>query len=153
MNNGQFQPTHGHTRGRKRSVEYIAWSAIFARCENRKSKKFPDYGGRGIKICDRWRSFENFLSDMGPKPTPLHSIDRFPDNNGDYSPSNCRWATQREQMRNTRATHMVEFRGKLMPVIEAAELAGLPYETVRKRLTRFGWPVDRALSQPIRGAP
>lgn len=157
-NSGQFQPTHGHSSGRSsdgrriRSAEYIAWSAIFARCENVKSPKFVAYGARGIKICERWRKFENFLADMGSKPSPKHSLDRYPDNDGDYEPGNCRWATSFEQMRNTRTTHKVEYQGRVMPVIEAAALAGLPYETVRKRLTRFGWAADRALSQPVRGS-
>jgi hypothetical protein len=82
--------------------EYQSWSDMKQRCSNPRHPRFNDWGGRGIKVCDRWRhSFENFLADIGRKPTPEHSIDRI-DVNGDYEPTNCRWATASEQMSNQR---------------------------------------------------
>lgn len=118
------------------------------RCFYSKHKDFKDYGGRGITVCQRWLdSFEAFLEDMGRKPSPEHSLDR-KDVNGNYEPSNCRWATDIEQARNTRATVFIDFRGEKMSLMAACELAGLPWQTVRQRLG-LGWPVDRALNQPV----
>jgi hypothetical protein len=106
-----------------------------------------DYGGRGIRVCDRWMVFKNFLDDMGLRPSSEHSIDRFPDKNGNYEPSNCRWATREQQQRNLRNNVVVEFRGVRMLLIEAVEMVGTPYGRVYRRLSK-GWPVDRALLEP-----
>lgn len=87
------------------SAEFAAWRAMRSRC----ASDLPAYGGRGIAVCARWQSsFEQFLSDMGPKPSPKHSLDRYPDHNGNYEPGNCRWATKKQQSRNRRVTLWVE---------------------------------------------
>jgi CENP-B N-terminal DNA-binding domain len=92
---------HGHSRYRNTTKTYQTWSNMIQRCTNSKHNKYRFYGGRGIKVCRRWLKFENFLADMGPRPAGK-TIDRYPDNDGDYRPDNCRWATWDEQVRNKR---------------------------------------------------
>jgi hypothetical protein len=99
--------THGHKAGGGATPEYTSWAQMKARCRNPQNARYRDYGGRGVKVCQRWLSFENFLADMGPKPSRHHSIDRL-DNDGDYEPENCRWATAQEQGRNTRSVKLSE---------------------------------------------
>lgn len=96
---------HGHARSKKgpQTAEYSCWYQMIRRCENPKSHIYKYYGGRGIGVCERWRhSFTNFLADMGMRPSPKHSIDRYPDNNSNYRPDNCRWATIQQQNCNRR---------------------------------------------------
>lgn len=96
----KLKTKHGDNRAGKRTPEYRCWSHIKSRCYNPKVERYPHYGGRGITVCQRWlQSFENFLSDMGRRPSKHHSIDRI-DNDGNYEPNNCRWATASEQQQN-----------------------------------------------------
>jgi hypothetical protein len=106
---GQWRIIHGDTRNYERTPEFTAWASMFQRCENENNPAFKYYGGRGIKICDRWRlgdgsmnGFECFLADVGRRPSPELSIDRYPNNDGPYEPGNVRWATKLEQTNNKR---------------------------------------------------
>ena len=99
---------HGQS-GVIRSREYSAWSHIKTRCYDVDYPKYCDYGGRGIMVCDRWlESFESFFEDVGPSPSEKHSIDRWPNNDGNYEPGNCRWATKGQQARNRRTSRLTE---------------------------------------------
>jgi hypothetical protein len=93
--------THGHSRERNPTPEYLSWKAMNARCNNPNSPDFPNYGGRGITVCARWDSFENFLADMGQRPEGK-TLDRYPNMNGNYEPGNCWWSTPKEQANNRR---------------------------------------------------
>lgn len=141
--------THGYAKnGGKTAAEYRAWSAIKARCHNPKSKDYSRYGARGITVCARWRdSFENFLSDMGPRPSKGYSIDRI-DNEGPYEPDNCRWATLHEQANNQRSNWLVTHKGVTGTVAEWSRAAGIKYYTFWSRLKR-GWSLERALRTPV----
>jgi len=124
-------------------VKYQAWSNAIYRCETPTAPQWNRYGGRGIKVCQKWRSsFESFLEDMGPRPSPLHSIDRI-DCNGNYEPSNCRWATIKEQAINRRNTRRVAG----LTVDEVCRVTGLPKTTINNRIRR-GWTDERILSSP-----
>lgn len=124
------------------------WCHIRARCHAPGNKQYRHYGGRGIKVCERWRnSFESFVADMGPKPTPQHSIDRI-DNDGDYCPENCRWATPTMQARNKRNSTLITFDGETLPLAAWAERLGMSYGVLRHRLDG-GWPVQQAFTHPV----
>ena len=135
------------THGKCKTPEYRSWSHMIGRCENPTDKKFPIYGGRGITVCARWReSFETFLEDMGQRPSKRHSLDRI-NVNGDYEPDNCRWATAKEQSRNTRTNRPLTFNGETRLTVEWAELLGVEPYIINWRLAN-GWTVERALSTP-----
>ncbi len=141
----RFQLTHGMSE----SAEYRIWKLMKSRCLNPNFPKYPTYGGRGVRICDRWlNSFATFYADMGPRPSPYHSIDRFPNNDGNYEPSNCRWATRTEQVRNRGVTRMLTFDGETLPLIEWAERYGIKYITLYMRLEK-GWSIERCLKEPL----
>lgn len=126
---------------------YNVWSGMIQRCHNDRARDFKNYGAKGIKVCERWRSdFLNFLADMGERPDGM-SIDRI-DNSGDYEPSNCRWATPKQQSRNKAKTMFLDHDGIRLPVAEWAEKVGLKRKILERRL-RDGWPVQKALSQKL----
>jgi hypothetical protein len=140
--------THGHTGGGKVSKEYNAWHHAKRRCSDPSESQFCDYGGRGIRMCQRWAdSFEAFLADMGPCQSGK-SLDRI-DVDGHYEPDNCRWATRLEQMNNMRTSRYVVLDGKRMTVAEASRLRGIRSYLVYGRL-KSGWSIERALSEPVK---
>ncbi len=122
---------------------------MVARCTAPSYPSFEHYRDRGITICDRWRSFENFLADMGERPTPKHSIDRI-DNDGNYEPGNVRWATKREQANNRMTNVLVHYRGRDLTLADLARETGVSKEIIRSRLRRSKkqWTVEGALSLP-----
>lgn len=125
---------------------------MLARCYNERNSNWKHYGKRGIEVCQRWRdSFWNFYADMGPKPGPKHSLER-EDVNGDYEPGNCRWATQREQMRNTTRANKVVLNGRVVQVHDLAEELGISRETLRSRLER-GWDIERVIRRGKESPP
>lgn len=140
------KPIHGLSY----TPEYRAWQTMRLRCTVPENPAYADYGGRGIKVCDRWmNSVEAFFSDMGPKPTPDHELDRYPDNNGDYEPGNCRWATRSENDRNRRSNRIIAFSGEELTPAAWAERYGIRADTIIKRLNS-GWPVGKAITSPAR---
>lgn len=128
---------HGHSSHTSASGTYTSWAALRQRCLNPNHPKFPQYGGRGIKVCDRWDDFVVFLADMGERPVGT-SIDRI-DPNGHYEPGNCRWSTPREQQNNLRVTRFVTYGGNKTTLAELARTIGLAQNTLRYRIDS-GWP-------------
>lgn len=128
--------------------EYATWVAIIQRCTNPNLQTWDNYGGRGIRVCDRWlNSFEAFFEDMGPRPSAAHSIERV-DNNLGYSPENCKWATPDEQGKNRRCNVFLTFRGETLCLEDWARRLGISSTALRYRLGRWKWPLEKALTTP-----
>ena len=140
---------HGHRRstGRSNSPTYDSWMSMRQRCENPRCSAFKYYGARGIRVCRRWKKFENFLADMGER-TAGTTIERKNNERG-YSPGNCVWAVERVQARNRRNNHYVNYLGKRICIAELAERIGVRAGTLVARITNYGWSVERAISTPI----
>lgn len=134
---------HGHTN----TPEFLSWKSMVSRCTCQASISWPNYGGRGIKICDRWMDFENFLADMGNRPAGS-SIDRI-DNDGNYEPENCRWATRIEQGINRRTNTLIELNGVSKSLSEWERETGILSETIKQRIC-LGWSAKDALTRPVR---
>ena len=129
--------------------EYRIWSGIKQRCLNCGNRQWPEYGGRGIGICERWlHSFEAFLEDMGPAPAN-HSIDRI-NNDGSYEPGNCRWATDKQQCRNHRRNRLLTINGQTKTVVEWSECSGVNAAALYQRVYA-GWPEHRLLEPAMLG--
>jgi hypothetical protein len=132
--------------------DYHLWSTMIQRCTNPKRKGYHNYGGRGITVCERWRhAFENFTADMGPRPSPTHSLERR-DNDQGYSPENCYWATWTQQRRNTRFNVVLTFQGETLCITEWALRLGIKAPSLKKRLVN-GWTIEAALSTPKGARP
>lgn len=144
-----LRKTHGATSGRSVTPEFQAWAGMKGRCSNPNDAKYHRYGGRGIYVCERWaNSFDTFFADMGPRPSPRHSVDRI-DLDGPYSPGNCQWAEPKVQSRNTSRNIFVEVGGARMCATDAALQFGIPISAFLRRLHR-GWTAAEALSTPLR---
>lgn len=135
--------THGHSKTKL----YQLWFQMIYRCENPNSPAFFNYGGRGIKVCERWHKFENFYEDMGPRPDGK-TLDR-KDNDGDYCKENCRWATCFEQANNRRVNLKYTMNGVTRTLNEWCGIAGLKYSTVYMRIKSYGWAVEEALTTKL----
>ena len=127
---------------------YSSWAQMRSRCNDPHANNYAAYGGRGIQVCERWESFENFLADMGERPKG-HSIDRFPDVNGNYEPDNCRWASRADQSRNTTRNIVVTIDGESMVLTDWIVRFGLKKSTVGVRMHR-GWTALQALGREPR---
>lgn len=133
--------------GQYGSPAHTSWSAMMQRCYSPNDPVYARYGGSGISVCERWHKFENFFADMGDRPQGK-TLDRWPDQKGNYQPGNCRWATPTEQSNNLSNNFKVMYRGKEYTLRELSDETGVPYVTLRHRIYARGWDVDRALSEP-----
>lgn len=136
---------HGHRRTGCPDRTYQSWDSMIQRCSNPKTPGFHHYGGRGITVTKRWRSFANFLFDMGIRP-PGKSLERKNNDRG-YSRANCVWATQAEQMQNTRRTHKFKWQGSMWTLTELSVAYGVNRFTLLYRLVRAKWPMKKALEK------
>ncbi|WP_176317340.1 hypothetical protein [Burkholderia vietnamiensis] len=125
------------------------WMSMIQRCTDQNCRAYPDYGGRGIKVCDRWLTFENFLADMGLPPQKGLTLDRFPNNDGNYEPGNVRWATKKEQANNRRSSRILAFNGESMTIAQWEDRQGFRRGLINTRL-QDGWTVERAITQKPR---
>lgn len=132
--------------------EYRVWAKMIARCKNHHDPAFKHYGGRGIRVCKRWHDFKLFLQDMGPRLSNEHEIDRV-DNNGDYEPGNCRWATHIEQANNKRNNVRFEHAGERLTAPQWSRKTGLSATLIRTRILKLGWSAEQALTTPTRCPP
>ena len=135
------------THGLSRSKEYRSWFEMLERCRNPEKAQFDDYGGRGITVCERWMQFAPFYADMGPKPSRLHTLDRI-DNDGPYTPENCRWATRQVQRNNQRRSKVYTFNHVSGSLKDLARHFGLSYSMLHQRISTLGWPLHKAMTIP-----
>jgi len=135
---------HGHSK----EPEYAVWYSLVKRCTDPKSHAYENYGGRGITVCKRWLEYENFIKDMGYRPSAKHSIERVKNNKG-YSKSNCKWATSKEQMNNTRWNRILRYNGVSMNISQWAEKINIKRATVDSRIAK-GWSIEKILTTPLR---
>lgn len=144
---GDYRATHGHHRKGAMSPTYQVWASMMTRCLNPNCQAYPLYGGRGITVCERWKKFENFIQDVGDRPTGL-TIERR-NNDGNYEPTNCYWATRVQQANNTRKNVIVTFRGETSTFSQMARKHGLDERSCFSRLYNLRWPMDKIFSTPI----
>lgn len=138
-----------YKHGQTSTSEYHIWAAMIGRCMRPSDAGYGRYGGRGIAVCDRWRDFSLFFEDLGPRPSPKHSLERL-DNNGNYEPLNCKWATRLDQANNTRHNRHLRWNGRELTVAQWARELDVSYPVLRARLC-YGWCDECTLTQPKKG--
>lgn len=147
----EISKENGTSHGLSKTAEYDVWGKIKDRCLNPANSAFKNYGARGITICPRWQDdFAAFFSDMGPRPSPQHAIERV-DNDRGYSPDNSVWLERRLQNENRRCVRRFDFRGGTLTIRQLAESYGVPIAVLTWRI-EAGWPINRAVLQPVRRA-
>lgn len=139
---GQSNVSHKMSK----TATYKSWSQMIDRCTNDKCRIYPDYGGRGISVCERWRSFDNFYADMGDRPDQT-SIDRI-ENNGNYEPGNCKWSTRTDQCNNRRSNKYYKYKGETATIAEFAVRHGIGKGTLWARV-KSGWSIEDAIERPV----
>jgi hypothetical protein len=145
---GQGCNSNRTRKGMSKTKEYKSYISMLYRCTNKRADNYANYGGRGIKVCKRWSGvdgFHKFIEDMGPKPTPKHSIDRI-NVNGNYTPKNCRWATNKQQLNNTRKTIYLTYENITKTISEWSDLLGIKQVTIRARINR-GYNISKTLDK------
>lgn len=147
IGSNQKRGSHGHAKVGFRTPEYTTWLHMRERCKNPKCKDYGRYGGRGISVCERWNSFENFFSDMGDRPRGL-TLER-KDSNKNYTPENCKWASRAEQSKNKSSSKILTHNGKTQCASVWAEELGINRYTIYNRIGRYGWSIERALTTPV----
>lgn len=145
---GCYQISRITKHGLSRSSEYKIWNKLKNRCLDTRDDRYKDYGGRGIKVCKRWMKFENFIADMGKRPSLDYSVDRI-DNDGNYEPKNCRWATHKEQSNNMRTNVKFLYNGAVYNLTELTKISKLRKHTLYTRIQR-GWDICSAVETPLK---
>jgi hypothetical protein len=149
INSSIIHTTHGQVKGGKMSPEYVSWQRAIQRCQNPNYGGYKNYGGKGIKVCDRWKySFSDFLQDMGKKPFKSAQIDRI-DSNGNYEPSNCRWVSCKENARNRSNNLVISWNGENKTLSEWSEILKLDKNTLRNRLYSKNWTLEESMTTPL----
>lgn len=145
-NSSKMHTIHGNAKSGIMTPEYVSWQRMIQRCINKKCDSYPLYGGRGIKVCERWRySFHNFLTDMGEKPFKKAQIDRI-NVNGDYEPSNCRWVSCKENNRNKKNNFFITWMDQRKSLSEWSEILGINKNTLRDRIYSKNWTLEEAMT-------
>lgn len=133
----------------RKDPAYNAWRSMWRRCTKKTCREYKCYGAKGVAVCESWRSFSAFLRDIGPRPSPDHSIDRYPNQTGNYEPGNVRWATAKEQQQNRTNNVLLSLNGETLCLSEWARRNGITRSSLRGRLAS-GWTLERALAVPLR---
>ena len=141
---------HGCSTHGQQHPLYTLWAQMLNRCNSPTARGYQRYGGRGIRVCKRWsESFLECVADSGPRPSNRDTLDRYPNNDGNYEPGNVRWATPAEQSRNKRSNHLITFNGKTLCLTDWANEIGTTINVLRTRIT-LGWSVEKMLTTPVK---